>query len=83
MEGEVSSAVMILVQNKVDLMDCSAMTHDEVNAVAKRLHLKLFRTSVKEKFNVEEVFTHLSIRFLERQARGREEESRRTAVQSP
>ena len=27
---------------------------DEVNAVAKRLHLKLFRTSVKEKFNVEE-----------------------------
>ena len=27
---------------------------DEVNAVAKKLHLKLFRTSVKEKFNVEE-----------------------------
>lgn len=27
---------------------------EEVNAMAKKLHLKLFRASVKEKFNVEE-----------------------------
>ena len=45
---------MVLVQNKIDLIDESAVSAEEVESLAKRLKLRLFRTSVKENFNIDE-----------------------------
>ena len=55
MEEEVGSIVTVLVQNKIDLVDESVVTPEEVEELAKRLKLKkVFRTSVKENFNVDQ-----------------------------
>ena len=54
-EEEIGEVVMVLVQNKIDLIDDAMMTAEEVEETAKNLKLKkVFRTSVKENFNVEE-----------------------------
>ena len=55
MEEEIGEVAMVLVQNKIDLIDDAVMTAEEVEEIAKNLKLKkVFRTSVKENFNVEE-----------------------------
>ena len=47
--------VTVLVQNKIDLIDETVVTAEEVEELAKRLKLKkVFRTSVKENFNVDQ-----------------------------
>lgn len=43
---------MVLVQNKIDLVDDSTVTAQEVEELAKRLKLRLFRTSVKMDYNI-------------------------------
>ena len=53
MEVECGSILMALVQNKIDLIDESSVTPEEVESLAKKLKLHLFRTSVKENFNVD------------------------------
>ena len=54
-EDEVGQVVTVLVQNKIDLIEESVVTAEEVEELAKRLKLKkVYRTSVKENFNVEE-----------------------------
>jgi Ras-related protein Rab-23 len=63
---ECGNIVMVLVQNKVDLMDDAAMEAQEVEHIAKKLKLKLYRTCVKDDLNVAEVFTHLGQAFVER-----------------
>ena len=50
---ECGSILMALVQNKIDLIDESSVTPEEVESLAKKLKLHLFRTSVKENFNVD------------------------------
>lgn len=61
---ECGSISMVLVQNKVDLMDDAAMAAQEVEYLAKKLKLKLYRTCVKDDLNVAEVFTHLGQEFV-------------------
>ncbi len=51
---------MCLVQNKVDLIDRAVVTPEEVEALARQLGLKLYRTCVKENINVTEVFGYLA-----------------------
>lgn len=63
-EDEVGDIVMALVQNKVDLIEEAKMTVEEVEELAKRLKLKLFRASVKEDFNIEELFKYLVNTYL-------------------
>ncbi|XP_063677135.1 ras-related protein Rab-23-like [Bolinopsis microptera] len=63
-EDEVGDIVMALVQNKVDLIDEAQMTVEEVEEMAKRLKVKLFRASVKEDFNIEELFKYLVSSYL-------------------
>lgn len=47
--------VTVLVQNKIDLIDETVVMAEEVEELAKRLKLKkVFRTSVKENFNVDQ-----------------------------
>jgi len=62
--NECGKIVMVLVQNKVDLMDDAVMEAREVEMLAKKLHLKLYRTCVKDDLNVSEVFQHLGEEFL-------------------
>lgn len=62
--SECGNIVIVLVQNKVDLMDDAAMEPREVEFIAKKLRLKLYRTCVKDDLNVSEVFQHLGAEFV-------------------
>ena len=61
---ECGQLAMVLVQNKVDLMDDAVVDAKEVETLAKKLRLKLYRTCVKDDLNVTEVFTHLGSEFV-------------------
>jgi len=63
---ECGPIVAVLVQNKVDLIEDAVMTNQEVEAIARKLQLKLFRTCVKDNLNVIEVFQHMGIEFVNR-----------------
>lgn len=58
--AECGDIAMCLVQNKVDLIDRAVASADEVEAMARKLGLKLYRTCVKENINVTEVFMYLA-----------------------
>jgi len=59
-EAECGDIACALVQNKVDLVDQAVVQPDEVEGVARKLGLKLYRTCVKENINVSEVFIYLA-----------------------
>mmetsp|Transcript_97017 Transcript_97017/g.278789 ORF Transcript_97017/g.278789 Transcript_97017/m.278789 type:complete len:254 (-) Transcript_97017:182-943(-) len=61
---ECGNICMVLVQNKVDLLDQAVMEKEEVEKIAKKLRLKLYRTCVKDDMNVSEVFQHLGKEFI-------------------
>lgn len=63
-KDECGDIAMVLVQNKVDLMDNAQVEAREVEFLAKKLHLKLYRTCVKDDLNVSEVFMHLGSEFV-------------------
>jgi len=63
-QAECGNIVMVLVQNKVDLMDDAAMDPKEVEFLAKKLRLKLYRTCVKNDLMVSDVFQHLGAEFV-------------------
>jgi Ras-related protein Rab-23 len=59
-EAQCPKIAMVLVQNKVDLIDQAVVTPAEVEASASTLHLRLHRVSVKENLNVTELFEYLA-----------------------
>mmetsp|Transcript_28087 Transcript_28087/g.53501 ORF Transcript_28087/g.53501 Transcript_28087/m.53501 type:complete len:250 (+) Transcript_28087:198-947(+) len=59
-EAECGDIAMVLVQNKVDLIDKAAMSPEEAEATARKLKLKFYRSCVKENMNVTEVFKYLA-----------------------
>ncbi|MEW5317632.1 MAG: hypothetical protein WDW38_008914 [Sanguina aurantia] len=59
-EAECGEIAMCLVQNKVDLLDQAVADAEEVEALARKLGLKLYRTCVKQNVNVAEVFAYLA-----------------------
>lgn len=63
-QDECGNIVMVLVQNKVDLIDDAVMEAREVELKAQKLRLKLYRTCVKDDLNVSEVFSHLGGEFV-------------------
>ncbi|XP_008116893.1 ras-related protein Rab-23 isoform X2 [Anolis carolinensis] len=52
--AEVGDIPTVLVQNKIDLLDYSCIKNEEAEALAKKLKLRFYRTSVKEDLNVTE-----------------------------
>jgi Ras-related protein Rab-23 len=64
--------ILCLVQNKADLIDTenggsgnnAQMSAIEVESLAKRLNMRLFRTSVKLDTNVKDVFEHLATEYI-------------------
>lgn len=63
-EAECNAIPMVLVQNKVDLIERAVMTKEEANEKAEKVKLKFYRTSVQENFKVDEVFTYLAEEYL-------------------
>eukprot|EP00397_Hematodinium_sp_SG-2012_P036601 GEMP01039533.1.p1 GENE.GEMP01039533.1~~GEMP01039533.1.p1 ORF type:complete len:242 (+),score=42.55 GEMP01039533.1:450-1175(+) len=64
--AECGQIVIVLVQNKIDLIEEAKMTNEEVETMAQKLQLKLYRTCVKDNLNVTEVFKHLGTEFVNR-----------------
>eukprot|EP00288_Rhodomonas_lens_P001949 CAMPEP_0177719288 /NCGR_PEP_ID=MMETSP0484_2-20121128/16025_1 /TAXON_ID=354590 /ORGANISM="Rhodomonas lens, Strain RHODO" /LENGTH=242 /DNA_ID=CAMNT_0019231499 /DNA_START=76 /DNA_END=801 /DNA_ORIENTATION=- len=60
----VGTIAMALVQNKVDLIDKAVASAQEVEALAKRLKMQLFRTCVAENLNVDKVFEHIGQEYV-------------------
>ena len=48
----------------MDLIDESAVTPAEVEALARRLNMRLYRTCVKDNLNVTEVFEYLAAQYI-------------------
>lgn len=63
-EDECGEIPMVLVQNKIDLADQAVVDTDEVETLARELHCRLYRTSVKEDLNVTQVFQYLAEKYL-------------------
>mmetsp|Transcript_79263 Transcript_79263/g.175839 ORF Transcript_79263/g.175839 Transcript_79263/m.175839 type:complete len:250 (-) Transcript_79263:50-799(-) len=61
---ECGKIAMVLVQNKVDLMDSATMESREVEYMSQKLGIKLYRMCVKDDLNVSDVFQHLGAEFL-------------------
>ncbi|XP_072565451.1 ras-related protein Rab-23 [Paramormyrops kingsleyae] len=65
-EAEVGDIPTVLVQNKIDLLDETVIKNEEAEALAKRLKLRFYRSSVKEDLNVNEVFKYLAEKYLQK-----------------
>ncbi|XP_066970299.1 ras-related protein Rab-23 [Macrobrachium rosenbergii] len=63
-EDECGSIPMVLVQNKIDLIDQATVKPEEVESFARDCRMRLYRTSVKEDLNVDQVFNYLVERYL-------------------
>lgn len=63
-EAECGTICQVLVQNKIDLLDKSSITSNEVEDLSRRMGCKLYRTCVKDNVLVDEVFDYLADTFL-------------------
>uniref|UniRef100_A0A0G4H648 Uncharacterized protein n=1 Tax=Chromera velia CCMP2878 TaxID=1169474 RepID=A0A0G4H648_9ALVE len=63
---ECGTIVLALVQNKIDLLDQAAMTEEEVENIARKLNIALWKTCVKEDENVSQLFEWLGEEFVAR-----------------
>lgn len=63
-EDECGEVPMVLVQNKIDLLEQAVVAPEEAEGLAKKLRLRFYRTSVKEDLNVKEVFKYLADKYL-------------------
>lgn len=63
---ECGDIVSVLVQNKIDLLDQAAVTSEEVEALAREMGVKLYRTCVKENILVDDVFHYVAEAFLKK-----------------
>ncbi|XP_041357279.1 ras-related protein Rab-23-like [Gigantopelta aegis] len=64
-EDEVGEIAMVIIQNKIDLIDEAMVQSNEAEALAKKLSLRFYRTSVKENLNVDEVFRYLAEKYID------------------
>lgn len=62
--SECGEIPMILIQNKVDLIDQAVVTPEEAEGLAKKLKVKFYRTSVKDGLNVNEIFEYLAEQYV-------------------
>ncbi|XP_022107791.1 ras-related protein Rab-23-like isoform X2 [Acanthaster planci] len=65
-EEEVGCIPLVLVQNKIDLVDEAVVAPEEAEALAKRLKLRFYRASVKENLNIDEVFLYLLDKYMQK-----------------
>lgn len=63
---ECGDIVSVLVQNKIDLLDEATIQSDEVEALAREMGVKLYRTCVKENILVDDVFSYVAEAFIKK-----------------
>lgn len=63
-EEECGDIVSVLVQNKIDLLDQAAVSGEEVEDLARRMQVKLYRTCVKDNILVDDVFEYVADLFV-------------------
>jgi Ras-related protein Rab-23 len=54
----------VLIQNKIDLLHERVVEEQEAEQLATKLNVKFYRMSVKNNFNVGNVFTHLAVQYM-------------------
>jgi len=75
LDDEVPSDIpLVLIQNKIDLLDQAVVQQEEADDLAKKLKVRFYRTSVKEDLNVNEVFKYLAEKHLEKLRKDQETE---------
>ncbi|KAH3745284.1 Ras family GTPase [Pelomyxa schiedti] len=65
-KAECGPIAMVLMQNKVDLMDHAVVSNKEVEDAASRFGLRLYRVSVKDNLNVVQLFQYLVELYVKR-----------------
>nr|CAB3265362.1 ras-related protein Rab-23-like [Phallusia mammillata] len=70
---------LVLVQNKIDLLEQAVVEQEEAENLAKKLKLRFYRTSVKEDLNVTEVFQYLTEKHVQKTKQDAELEPETTA----
>eukprot|EP00002_Diphylleia_rotans_P005602 TRINITY_DN1477_c0_g1_i1.p1 TRINITY_DN1477_c0_g1~~TRINITY_DN1477_c0_g1_i1.p1 ORF type:complete len:247 (+),score=62.32 TRINITY_DN1477_c0_g1_i1:580-1320(+) len=65
-EAECPDIPMILVQNKIDLLDQATVQKEEAEELSNRLGLKFYRICVKENMNVNQVFEDLAEMYVKK-----------------
>lgn len=61
---ECGDIVSVLVQNKIDLLEQAAVSSDEVEDLARRMGVKLYRTCVRDNVLVDDVFEYVADLFI-------------------
>lgn len=80
-ENECSHIIMVLIQNKIDLIDQAVIAKEESEELAKRLRVRFYRASVKDDLNISEVFRYLAEQYLKQLSEPVEEMAVRTLPQ--
>jgi Ras-related protein Rab-23 len=65
-KAECDNIPMILVMNKIDLMDQSVVSEKEATDLAAQLGIILYKTSVKDNTMIDEIFDNLAIEFFQK-----------------
>ncbi|XP_032808579.1 ras-related protein Rab-23-like isoform X2 [Petromyzon marinus] len=76
-EREVGAVPIVLVQNKIDLLDSAVVNSEEAEALAKQMKVRFYRASVKEDLNINDVFKYLARKYLQSLQQGATEEPRK------
>jgi len=75
LNDEVPSDIpLVLIQNKIDLLDQAVVQQEDADQLAKKLKVRFYRTSVKEDLNVNEVFKYLVEKHIEKLRKEQETE---------
>lgn len=78
-EEEVGNDIpVVLVQNKIDLLDEAVVDQEEADELAKKLKLRFYRTSVKEDLNVNDVFKYLAEKHMLKSRQDAEKQQEKT-----
>ena len=70
----------VLVQNKVDLLSQSVVSREEVEALALKLQLRLYRCCVKEGLSVGQIFHDVAIEGIKRKTKAEQGNNDRRLV---
>jgi len=64
-----TDTVNLLVQNKVDLLDNTAVSKEEAECLARNLQMRLYRTCVKENMHIDQLFEDAARSYMEKSRR--------------
>jgi Ras-related protein Rab-23 len=65
-KAECDNIPILLVMNKIDLMDQSLVSEKEANDLASQIGLTLYKASVKDNTMIDEIFDNLAVEFFQK-----------------